>query len=119
MDKEILCTLLTQRIDPIKFQLRGLDIFWLEEPTVEDLKAAQDVLDNYKTLEAEYLVQQEKETENAAVKAKLLDIDIKSIRSMREWVAQQATAPQYVKDFEAEAVAERVKLFPVVVEEKG
>jgi len=42
--------------------------------------------------------------------AKLADIDIKSIRSIREWVAKQSDAPQYVKDFEIMASTERAKL---------
>lgn len=44
------------------------------------------------------------------IKGKLSEIDIKSIRSLREWVASQPGAPQHIKDYEAQAVAERVKL---------
>jgi len=47
--------------------------------------------------------------ENEAIKAKLADIDQKSIRSIREWIAKQADAP-LVKDYEAQAQAERAKL---------
>jgi hypothetical protein len=42
--------------------------------------------------------------------AKLREIDIDSIRLLREYVAAQTDAPQAIKDKEAEAVAERSKL---------
>lgn len=48
------------------------------------------------------------ETEKA--KAALLDIDLGSIRALREWVAAQPTAPQHIKDREALAVQERAKI---------
>lgn len=44
------------------------------------------------------------------IKAKLAEIDLKSIRPIREWIAKQVDAPQYIKDYEGEAVAERVRL---------
>ena len=43
-------------------------------------------------------------------KTKLIEIDLKSIRSIREWIAKQDTAPQYLKDVEVEAVIEREKI---------
>lgn len=45
-----------------------------------------------------------------AAKARLAEIDLKSIRSIREWVAKQPDAPEFIKTYEAEAVAERAKL---------
>jgi len=73
-----------------------IDVKWVTDaelaeltaPTAEDM-AAQEAL---------------------AIKAKLADIDIKSIRSIREWVAKQSDAPQYAKDFEIMASTERAKL---------
>ncbi|HOG16469.1 MAG TPA: hypothetical protein PLB96_03910 [Syntrophales bacterium] len=47
---------------------------------------------------------------NVPIKAKLTEIDLKSIRSLRDWVAAQPDAPQFIKDYEAAAVAERAKL---------
>lgn len=47
---------------------------------------------------------------SAAAKAELLRIDMASIRSMREWIAAQPTAPQILKDKEAAAVIERSKV---------
>lgn len=41
---------------------------------------------------------------------KLKEIDLKSIRSIREWLATQETAPEWIKQREAEAEAERGKL---------
>ncbi len=46
----------------------------------------------------------------AEAKAKLREIDIASIRALREYVAAQADAPQTIKDREAAAIAERGKL---------
>jgi hypothetical protein len=46
----------------------------------------------------------------AAARAELIAIDLASIRSMREWIAAQATAPQILKDREAAAVVARSKL---------
>lgn len=43
-------------------------------------------------------------------KAKLSDIDRKSIRAIREWVAKQADAPSMLKALEAQAIAERAKI---------
>ena len=39
-----------------------------------------------------------------------MEIDVKSIRSIREWVAKQPTVDKAVKDIELEAVAERAKI---------
>lgn len=50
--------------------------------------------------------------EQAAIKAKLAEIDFASIRSIREYIAAKADAPQILKDREAAAVAERAKLKP-------
>lgn len=52
----------------------------------------------------------QKERDNAIIIAKLAEIDMASIRSMREYIAAQADAPQYIKDHEASAKAEREKL---------
>lgn len=46
----------------------------------------------------------------AQVRSRLVEIDRASIRALREWVAAQPSAPQILKDREAEAVAERAKL---------
>ena len=43
-------------------------------------------------------------------KAKLREIDIASIRALREYVAAQPDAPKLVKDKEAEAAVERGKM---------
>jgi hypothetical protein len=51
-----------------------------------------------------------KEKAATDAKVKLEEIDIKSIRSIREWVAKQADAPQFIKDYESQAQVERAKL---------
>jgi len=43
-------------------------------------------------------------------KKDLVDIDIKSIRSMREWLVAQPDAPQYLIDYEVEATEKRNKI---------
>jgi len=43
-------------------------------------------------------------------KADLVDIDIKSIRSIREWLVMQPDIPQYLVDYEAEAIEKRTKI---------
>lgn len=45
-----------------------------------------------------------------AVKAKLADIDLRSIRAIREYLAAKPDAPKVLKDREAEATLERAKL---------
>lgn len=46
----------------------------------------------------------------AAIKSDLLKIDIKSIRALREYVAAQQDAPQFIKENEAAAQTARAKL---------
>jgi hypothetical protein len=53
----------------------------------------------------------EKKAESDTAEATLKEIDLKSIRSMREWIAKQPDAPVYLTAYEAEAVAEREKLY--------
>jgi hypothetical protein len=47
---------------------------------------------------------------NAPVLAALAAIDLKSIRSLRECLAAQPDAPQWIKDYEDAAIAQRSKL---------
>lgn len=53
-------------------------------------------------------IAKERGTEEA--RQKLIDIDLKSIRAIREWIAKQDNAPQDINDYETQAVAERAKL---------
>lgn len=70
-----------------------------------------DMLPDIESLhDPEYLADQAKEAEDAAVKARLHEIDMKSIRSLREWVAKQPDASEYLKTYEADAIAQRSKL---------
>lgn len=112
MDANILCTLLSQRIPPEQFQLWGLDIHWMSPDfdTPENRAIVEDVIANYATLEAEYLATQAKEKATAEIKANLIEIDLKSIRSIRERMAIQPDAPKFLVLHEAAAKAERAKL---------
>ena len=47
---------------------------------------------------------------NAEAKANLIQIDIKSVRSLREWVSAQPDAPSWLLDHEEEAQTERARL---------
>ncbi len=52
-----------------------------------------------------------KEAESNQIKANLIDIDIKSIRSIREYlIAKFPDAPVYLNNYENEAISEREKL---------
>ena len=50
--------------------------------------------------------------QNAKAKARLVEIDIASTRSIREWLAARPDAPQFIKNHEAAAIAERAKVKP-------
>lgn len=69
-------------------------------PTMEECEA---VLDEVRTeIQADIV--------KKGALAKLEEIDIKSIRSLREWVSKQTDAPQFLKDYEEQTKAERAKL---------
>jgi hypothetical protein len=53
----MLCTLFSERIDPTKFQVRGIEIDWLTVPTDDEIALAADVIANYFTLAAEYVAE--------------------------------------------------------------
>ena len=48
--------------------------------------------------------------QSVEAKAKLAEIDLKSIRSIREWLATQPDCPKFLSEHENLAVAERAKL---------
>lgn len=52
----------------------------------------------------------EPDPEVVAAQAKLIELDIKSIRGLREYVAAQPDAPQALKGYEAQAVVWRKKV---------
>lgn len=51
-----------------------------------------------------------KQKEEQEALLSLKEIDFKSIRSIREYIAAQPDAPQYIKNYESDAQAERTKL---------
>lgn len=89
MDSGILCQLIANRIDSKKFQLWGLEIKWLAEPTADDLANAKYVQDNYSALEAAYIATKKAEEDAMAVleTQKLADI----LTNLPSW-AQVETA---------------------------
>ena len=66
----------------------------------------------YKWSGTEWVIDEEifKTQEATQALAKLKEIDLKSIRSIREWLVSQENAPQFIKDYEAEAITERAKI---------
>lgn len=47
---------------------------------------------------------------NQPIKSNLNDIDIKSIRSLREWLVKQPDCPEFIKTYENQATAKRSEL---------
>lgn len=77
----------------------GNPLFKYEKGKIIETTAHAAKLEAYKT-----------EQENAIVKAELYEIDQKSIRAIREYIAAQKDAPEYLKQYEAEATEKRAKL---------
>lgn len=83
MDVSILCQLLAVRINPDYFQLRGLDVYWLDGAfdTAENQAVVADVLANYDTLAAAYVARQN-------IVAQIIELETQqTARRMREAVA--------------------------------
>ena len=112
MDADILCQLLAKRIPPEQFQVHGLDVRWMNEAfdTEENRAIVREVTGNYGALSEAHLAGKHKAADNTAICAELAAIDLKSVRSIREWVVKQSDAPQFLKDHEGEAVNQRTKL---------
>ncbi len=58
----------------------------------------------------EYILAQDRVAAGVKAQASLDDIDARSIRSIREWLVQQPTASQALKDLETQAIALRKQL---------
>lgn len=87
------------------------DLQFKDIPDKDDFILEGDRLPELETLhDPEYITLCAIEKENEAIKKQLEEIDIKSIRSIREWIASHETAPDILKQKEAEAVAAREKL---------
>lgn len=65
---------------------------------------------NKKAARLEFEALEKKEAEANAIKDRLYVLDIKSIRSLREYISKLPDAPQHLKDYEVEVLAERAKL---------
>ena len=82
-------------------------------PTIEANGRFLSVVDNQLVVDPNkdaILAAEEVARAEAPIKAALREIDISSIRSLREYVATQEDAPQYLKDYESAAIVERAKL---------
>lgn len=71
MNKDILCTLLAQRINPEHFQLWGLEVHWMKEAydTLKNRAIVADVISNYDVLAVQYEIEQKPIRERSAYKA--------------------------------------------------
>jgi hypothetical protein len=88
---------------------------WLASGNVPTIEAAGRFLS---VVDGKLIVDPEKDSiltaeaaarAESAIKAALREIDISSIRSIREQLAKLPDASQYLKDYEAQAISERAK----------
>lgn len=71
----------------------------------------QDYLDAYELfLNPPLTVEEQIATENSKIIAELVNIDIASVRAIREWITAQPNPPLFLVEKENEAKAERAKL---------
>jgi hypothetical protein len=70
----------------------------------------QEILAEVDPAIVEYYAGLQKRVDEYEVKAKLLEIDRLSIRSIREYLSSLPDAPEYLKAHEAAAIQERAKL---------
>lgn len=95
-------------------EVEGMDVYINGKCISDDIGNPLFKHENGKIIEIDtYKPQLEaykKEQENAGVKSELEQIDIKSIRSIREWIAKQADAPEFLKQYESEATEKRKSL---------
>jgi hypothetical protein len=96
--------------------MRGSDLA-LIPPTEENADYRAYLADDTKVVEPfDYSAEEARQVTaakvlaNDKIKEKLADIDLRSIRAIREYIAAKADATQILKDREAEAVAERERL---------
>ena len=92
----------------VEFEDIGEITSWVSnevQPTIEELQ----VIFNSPEYAA-FLSKQTNDISNSPIKQSLNDIDASSIRSLREWLVTQPTAPQFIKDYEAQAQSIRSKL---------
>lgn len=75
-NSEILCTLVSRQINPIKFQIQGINIHWLVAPSQSEIDIYSNIKANYETLKTQYLAEQQ-----AIKQAKAQDI----INNLPSW----------------------------------
>ena len=81
-------------------------ILHLLEDAPDDLSMRNGVLGKKWVPDTDAIAVKDAET----AKVKLGELDLASIRGIREWVAKHVDAPAELKDFETQAMAEREKL---------
>lgn len=86
--------------------LRRID--FKPEATPDQRRAAQVIADAW-----DFDAEEAKERQRIGALDKLGSIDDRSIRSIREWIATQPSAPDVLIELESDAVTERAKLPPI------
>ena len=113
MDGNILCQILAQRIPAEQFGVYGdSNVVMTDEKfnTPENQGIVTDVMNNYETLAAALLADQQAEKDQADADKAQAILDLQSISIIRDWVAQQETAPQEIKDISAQSATLKAQL---------
>lgn len=109
MKSDILCNLVAQKINPMYFQIRGLEVYWLSEKyaTEENKKIVKDIIDNYDSLVIAHGLEEKKLKKIQTAKDSIMAIDVASVRSIREWVISKAPYLDILKKKDSDAAANR------------
>lgn len=107
---------LTEKGLVLRFIYPNRNDFYLENETIKcksaGIKMPTD--EEYLTIfESSEFKNRDAIRENKQIHNELGSIDLKSIRSLREWIAEQPGAPKFIKDYEKEAKDTRKKLKPL------
>jgi hypothetical protein len=89
-----------------------ITVYPIDDKTLLDEKAIRDIVILHGSKEQVEIRRKEKELSevNAPILIKLQEIDMKSIRSIREYISSKQDAFSYIKECELDAVIERDKL---------
>jgi len=92
-----------------KFETQEEEIVYLEQLEADRL-AAEEARQIAEAKAAEQAEKDALKKQSDQAIAALHEIDLKSIRSLREYIAAQSDVPKWLKGYETEAIAEREKI---------
>jgi hypothetical protein len=88
--------LLSAKLNPERFQVRGTAIYWLVTPTAEETALAADVIANYDTLAAAYQAAQMKQQAidgiDAILDAQARELSFSTIDTAAKWTLSKNPA---------------------------